>query len=70
MEIDKIKYLQPITETLLKSMENVSRIYYTTSQTIVKLLPKSALFDNSMTNFKDDAFTTGGEITYESLKVS
>ncbi|KAK0096533.1 hypothetical protein PV326_005233 [Microctonus aethiopoides] len=70
LDIERLKYLQPICEYFLKSMEITSRTYYQVSITLMKLISqyKNISMDNLITKFDNSSFITEGEITYEKLK--
>ncbi|KAK0168398.1 hypothetical protein PV327_002203 [Microctonus hyperodae] len=70
LDIERLKYLQPICEYFLKSMEITSRTYYKISITLMKLISqyKNISVNNLITKFDNSSFITIGEITYEKLK--
>lgn len=68
MESGKLKYLQPMCETLVQSIETISREFYRISQLLLDLLPNTYDIDNLITRF-NSGFILEGELTYEKLKV-
>ncbi|XP_043282645.1 uncharacterized protein [Venturia canescens] len=68
LEVNRLKYLQPLTETLLRSMGKIAHTYYYASSTTIELLPESVLEQDILTSFDTQAFVIEGEITYESFK--
>ncbi|XP_012277570.1 uncharacterized protein LOC105698147 isoform X2 [Orussus abietinus] len=68
MGSQKLKYLQPLMETVLKSMQDASRLYYRTSLIIGKLLPTTIPIESLITIFDNKKFMIVGEVTYDALK--
>ncbi|XP_012253047.2 uncharacterized protein LOC105684341 isoform X2 [Athalia rosae] len=68
--VEKIAFLQPITERALKSLGVISSSYYKTTLDLLKLIPKSYQDDADpwITYFEKDEFTNCGETSYERLK--
>jgi len=66
----KLQYLQPLTETLIEFMGNISYLYYQCSLSIAKLLPPDVCNEELFTKFECNSFEISGEINYEALKVN
>lgn len=67
---EKLQYLQPLTEALLRFMENISHIHYECSLLIAKLMPSDIVNGELFTKFEHNTFCTFGEINYQVLKVN
>ena len=65
---DRLKYLQPITENVVKYLEHASHTYYHVSLILTKLLPADALRDDPLTRFENGSFELRGEVNYQKLK--
>ncbi|XP_011876992.1 PREDICTED: uncharacterized protein LOC105567061 isoform X2 [Vollenhovia emeryi] len=65
---EKLQYLESLKDSLIRFMENISRVYYECSLSIAKLLPPDALSEESFTKFEADSFEASGEIDYQALK--
>lgn len=64
----KLQYLQPLTETLIEFMVNISGLYYQCSLSIAKLLPPDVFNKELFTKFECNSFEISGEIDYQALK--
>ncbi|TGZ45911.1 uncharacterized protein [Temnothorax longispinosus] len=67
---EKLQCLESLRDTLIKFMENISRVYYECSLSIAKLLPPDVLSEELFTKFERNSFETSGEIDYQALKRS
>ena len=65
---DRLKYLQPITENVVKYLEHASHTYYHVSVILTKLLPADALQEDPLTRFENGSFQMRGEVNYQKLK--
>ncbi|XP_076170405.1 uncharacterized protein LOC143148213 [Ptiloglossa arizonensis] len=65
---DRLKYLQPITENLVKCLEHASCTYYHVSLILKKLLPMNVFHEDLLTRFEIKSFGIRGEINYQKLK--
>lgn len=66
----KLQYLQPLTQTLIEFMENISCVYHQCSLSIAKLLPSDICNEELFTKFESNSFKINDEIDYEALKVN
>ncbi|XP_054000723.1 uncharacterized protein LOC128888101 isoform X1 [Hylaeus anthracinus] len=64
----RLKYLQPITENLVKCLEHASRTYYHVSLILTKILPINVFHEDLLTRFEIESFEIRGEINYQKLK--
>ncbi|EFN70608.1 hypothetical protein EAG_03797 [Camponotus floridanus] len=64
----KLQYLQPLTETLIEFMGNISYLYYECSLSIANLLPPDVCNEELFTKFECNSFEISSEINYEALK--
>ncbi|XP_046821775.1 uncharacterized protein LOC124425465 [Vespa crabro] len=65
---ERLIYLQPIMENLIKSMEDLCQIYHHIISIMTAQYPKHILNQFIITTFEDNAFKIRGEINYETLK--
>ncbi|XP_034936720.1 uncharacterized protein [Chelonus insularis] len=67
LEVERLKYLQPMCETFIQSLEQISYLYYQKSLCLINLYSDLKL-NHLITKFDVHHFKLQGEITYERLK--
>ncbi|XP_046745722.1 uncharacterized protein LOC124410987 [Diprion similis] len=67
---EKLKLLQTVTESTMKSLQIISNLYYRTTLSMFDLLPDSYRpnIDLQIAGLNKDSFVNMGEVTYGSLK--
>ncbi|KOX68902.1 hypothetical protein WN51_06822 [Melipona quadrifasciata] len=65
----RLKYLQPIMESLVKYLGYIACAYYHASLTLVRLLPTDIYNEDLLTRFESRSFEVHGEINYQKLKI-
>nr|XP_050851883.1 uncharacterized protein LOC127064609 isoform X5 [Vespula vulgaris] len=65
---ERLIYLQPIMENLIKCMEDLCQIYHHIICIMTAQFPKHVFNQFVITTFEDNAFKIHGEINYEALK--
>lgn len=65
----RLKYLQPIMESLVKYLGYIACAYYHASLTLVRLLPTDTYNEDLLTRFESRSFEVHGEINYQKLKI-
>ncbi|KAL2712536.1 uncharacterized protein V1478_018059 [Vespula squamosa] len=65
---ERLIYLQPIMENLIKCMEDLCQIYHHIICIMTTQFPKYVFNQIIITTFEDNAFKIRGEINYEALK--
>lgn len=66
---ERLIYLQPIMENLIKCMEDLCQIYHHVISIMTAQFPEDVFNQFVITTFEDNAFKIRGEINYEALKV-
>ncbi|XP_043512207.1 uncharacterized protein LOC122529817 isoform X2 [Frieseomelitta varia] len=64
----RLKYLQPIMESLVKYLGDIACAYYHASLTLIRLLPIDTYNEDLLTRFESRSFEVHGEINYQKLK--
>ncbi|XP_063994935.1 uncharacterized protein LOC135172658 [Diachasmimorpha longicaudata] len=68
LEVNRLKYLQPICEKLYRCIEQCSRAFYRASHSLFPLLPSPRDSKDLINNFEEDFLKIQGEITYKKLE--
>ncbi|KAI4504383.1 hypothetical protein M0802_000854 [Mischocyttarus mexicanus] len=65
---ERLTYLQPIMENLIKCLEDICQIYHYIISIMIEKFPKHLFNQVVRTTFEDNVFKIRGEINYEALK--
>ncbi|XP_014604022.1 PREDICTED: uncharacterized protein LOC106786775 [Polistes canadensis] len=65
---ERLTYLQPIMENLIKCLEDICQIYHYIISIMISKFPKHLSNQIIRTTFEDNVFKIHGEINYEALK--